>query len=37
VRGHLQREAGVIHLIADELSNARLPDDPGRPRSRDFH
>ena len=37
VRGHLQTEQGVTHLIADELRDPRLPDDPGRPRSRDFH
>ncbi|HEY8432264.1 MAG TPA: OB-fold nucleic acid binding domain-containing protein, partial [Sandaracinaceae bacterium] len=37
VRGHLQNEQGVIHLIADELRDPRLPVDDGRPRSRDFH
>ncbi len=37
VRGHLQNEQGVIHLIADELHDPRLPEDGGRPRSRDFH
>jgi error-prone DNA polymerase len=37
VRGHIQNENGVVHLIAEELRDPRLPDDPGRPRSRDFH
>lgn len=37
VRGRLETEQGVTHLIADELRDPRLPEDLGRPRSRDFH
>jgi error-prone DNA polymerase len=38
VRGRIQSEQGVIHLVAEELRDARLPADAeGHPRSRNFH
>lgn len=36
VEGRIQSEHGVVHLVAERLSDPKLPQDGG-PRSRDFH
>ncbi|HEX2675231.1 MAG TPA: OB-fold nucleic acid binding domain-containing protein, partial [Polyangiales bacterium] len=37
VTGKIQKEDGVVHLVADELWEPRLHDAPVTPKSRDFH
>jgi error-prone DNA polymerase len=37
VEGEIQKEQGVVHLIARKLRDPRLPQGEGHPRSRNFH